>query len=377
MLPARGPGGEGPGPRSPEAMTDSPTLTILGIESSCDDSAAAILRDGPEGPQILSSVVRGQATLHAAFGGVVPEIAARAHAEVLDHCVEAALAEAGVSLSELDGIAVTAGPGLIGGVLAGVMTAKGLSCATGLPLWGINHLAGHALTPRLTDGLAFPYLMLLASGGHCQFLLVEGPAAFRRLGGTIDDAPGEAFDKVAKVLGLPQPGGPAVEREARGGDPRPIPLPRPLLDRPGCDMSFSGLKTAVLRARDLMVAEQGGLRESDRRDLCAAFQAAVADVLAEKARRALLLAPEATALAVAGGVAANGAIRAALRAVTDRPFVAPPLALCTDNAAMIAWAAIERARAGLLPSPVVARPRWPLDEEAAPLLGAGRKGAKG
>jgi N6-L-threonylcarbamoyladenine synthase len=353
-------------------------LTFLGLESSCDDSAAAVLRAGQDGPRILSSVVRGQASLHAPFGGVVPEIAARAHAEVLDLCVEQALAEAGVGLGELDGIAVTAGPGLIGGVLAGVMTARGLAAATGLPLWGVNHLAGHALTPRLTHGLAFPYLLLLASGGHCQLLVVEGADRFRRLGGTIDDAPGEAFDKVAKLLGLPQPGGPAVEREAAGGTPS-VPLPRPLLDREGCDMSFSGLKTAVLRARDALLARDGGLRTSARADLCASFQGAVATVLAEKSRRALRLAPEATAFAVAGGVAANGAIRAALTAVAaeaGRPFVAPPLALCTDNAAMIAWAALERAGAGLPPGPVTARPRWPLDEAAAPLVGAGKKGAK-
>jgi N6-L-threonylcarbamoyladenine synthase len=353
-------------------------LTFLGLESSCDDSAAAVLRDAAGGPRILSSVVRGQASLHAPFGGVVPEIAARAHAEVLDLCVEQALAEAGVALSDLDGVAVTAGPGLIGGVLAGVMTARGLAAAAGLPLWGINHLAGHALTPRLTDGVAFPYLLLLVSGGHGQLLLVNGPDRFRRLGGTIDDAPGEAFDKVAKILGLPQPGGPAVEREAARGTPS-VPLPRPLLDREGCDMSFSGLKTAALRARDALLARDGGLRESARADLCASFQAAVAEVLGEKSRRALAMVPEATAFAVAGGVAANGAVRSALTAVAAEaglPFVAPPLALCTDNAAMIAWAAIERARAGLLPGPVTARPRWPLDEGAAPLVGAGKKGAK-
>jgi N6-L-threonylcarbamoyladenine synthase len=314
----------------------------------------------------------------------VPEIAARAHAEVLDHCVEAALEQAGIGLPEIDGIAVTAGPGLIGGVLAGVMLAKGLAVAVDRPLWGVNHLAGHALTPRLTDDLAFPYLLLLVSGGHCQFLIVEGPDRFRRLGGTIDDAPGEAFDKVAKLLGLPQPGGPEVEREALSGDPRRISLPRPLLDREGCDMSFSGLKTAALRARDTLIGDRGGLKESDRRDLCAAFQLAVADVLTEKTCRALALylgaAPGSPALAVAGGVAANTAIRARLQALCDRMdvrFVAPPLALCTDNAAMIAWAGIERARAGLGPDlQIVARPRWPLDASAAPLLGAGRKGAK-
>jgi N6-L-threonylcarbamoyladenine synthase len=216
-------------------------LTFLGIESSCDDSASAVVRADATGARVLSSVVRGQGSLHAAFGGVVPEIAARAHAEVLDLCVEEALAQAGVALPDLDGIAVTAGPGLIGGVLAGVMTAKGLAVATGLPLWGVNHLAGHALTPRLTDALAFPYLMLLVSGGHCQFLIADGPDRFRRLGGTIDDAPGEAFDKVAKLLALPQPGGPAVEREAEGGDPTRKPLPRPRHDREGCDRSFTRL----------------------------------------------------------------------------------------------------------------------------------------
>jgi N6-L-threonylcarbamoyladenine synthase len=358
--------------------------TILGIESSCDDSAAAVVWDGPTGRRVLSSVVRSQGDLHAAFGGVVPEIAARAHAEVLDHCIEAALAEAGLRLADLDGIAVTAGPGLIGGVLAGVMTAKGLAAATGLPLWGVNHLAGHALTPRLTHDLPFPYLLLLVSGGHCQFLLVDGPDRFRRLGGTIDDAPGEAFDKVAKLLGLPQPGGPALEREAEGGDPRRILLPRPLLDRQGCDLSFSGLKTAALRARDRLMEGNGGLRAGDRRDLCAAFQAAVAEILAEKARRALALylteAPAAAAVAVAGGVAANRTIRDALAALCTSEgvaFVAPPLALCTDNAAMIAWAGLERARAGIRPDPAIsARPRWPLDAAAPALLGAGRKGAK-
>jgi len=310
---------------------------------------------------------------------VVPEIAARAHAERLDHCVEAALAQAGLALRDMDAIAVTAGPGLIGGVLSGVMLAKGLSAATGLPLIGVNHLAGHALTPRLTDGLAFPYLMLLVSGGHCQLLRVAGPDEFTRLGGSIDDAPGEAFDKVAKVLGLPQPGGPAVELAALSGDARRFALPRPLLDRPGCDLSFSGLKTAVLRQRDALVVAAGGLRVQDRADLCAGFQRAVADVLAEKTRRAVALGPV-QALAVAGGVAANRTIRAALEAVatdTGLRFLAPPLALCTDNAAMIAWAGIELYRLGHRDGmDLSARPRWPLDRTAAPLIGSGRKGAK-
>jgi N6-L-threonylcarbamoyladenine synthase len=359
------------------------TLTFLGIESSCDDTAAAVVRAGVAG-DILSSEVEGQVPLHAAFGGVVPEIAARAHAERLDHVVERALVAAGVGLADLDGIAVTAGPGLIGGVLSGVMLARGLAAGTGLPLVGVNHLAGHALTPRLTNGLAFPYLMLLVSGGHCQFLLVEGVDRFRRLGGTIDDAPGEAFDKIAKLLGLPQPGGPAVEAEAAKGNPKRFAFPRPLLDRPGCDLSFSGLKTAVLRARDAVMAEAGGLRLQDRRDLCAGFQAAVGDVLAEKTRRALAVyldqSPEVPVCAVAGGVAANQMLRAKLQTVCADlgvQFLAPPLRLCTDNAAMIAWAGIERFRAGLGgAADLVARPRWPLDATAPAMIGSGKRGAK-
>lgn len=359
------------------------SLTFLGIESSCDDSAAAVVRVG-EGAEILSSVVEGQTALHAAFGGVVPEIAARAHAERLDGCVAQAMAQAGVRFNDLDGIAVTSGPGLIGGVLSGVMLAKGLAAGTGLPLIGVNHLAGHALTPRLTDNLAYPYLMLLVSGGHCQFLVVNGPMSFRRIGGTIDDAPGEAFDKTAKLLGLPQPGGPAVESEAALGDPARFPLPRPLLDKPGCDMSFSGLKTALLRARDGIVAEKGGLTKADRRDLCAGFQAAMVAVLEEKTRRALKIyletAPPVPALAVAGGVAANARIRAALETLchaSSVTFVAPPLRLCTDNAAMIAYAGIEQFRLGHLDDATLsARPRWPLDQTAPSLIGSGKKGAK-
>jgi len=354
-------------------------LTLLGIESSCDDTGAAVVRHTPGAPvEILSNVVAGQTELHAAFGGVVPEIAARAHAEKLDLVAEEALTRAGVALGDLDGIAVTAGPGLIGGVLSGVMLAKGLAAATGLPLIGVNHLAGHALTPRLTDGLAFPYLLLLVSGGHCQFLRVDGPESFTRLGGTIDDAPGEAFDKTAKLLGLPQPGGPHVESEAAQGDPARFAFPRPLLDRLGCDLSFSGLKTALMRARDAVVAEKGGLTRQDRADLCAGFQAAVADVLAEKSRRALAASPGITGFAVAGGVAANKTLRARLEAVAgDVPFIAPPLSLCTDNAAMIAYAGIERMRLGHTDDlTLTARPRWPLDTHAAPLIGSGKRGAK-
>lgn len=364
-------------------MTD--TITLLGLESSCDDTAAAVVRHTPgQRPEVLSSVVAGQTELHADFGGVVPEIAARAHAEKLDICVEEALLQADLYLRELDGIAVTAGPGLIGGVVAGVMCAKGLAAGSGLPLIGVNHLAGHALTPRLTDQTEFPYLMLLVSGGHCQFLIAKGPEEFSRLGGTVDDAPGEAFDKTAKLLGLPQPGGPSVEAEALKGNPKRFKLPRPLLDRHGCDMSFSGLKTALLRERDRLIVEHGGLRRSDRADLCAGFQTAVADVLAEKSRRALIeymtLAPKTPTLAVAGGVAANMSIRSALETVCDQTnaaFLAPPLALCTDNAAMIAWAGIERFRSGQRDDMTLqARPRWPLDQDAPAMLGSGKKGAK-
>ncbi|WP_394178939.1 tRNA (adenosine(37)-N6)-threonylcarbamoyltransferase complex transferase subunit TsaD [Yoonia maritima] len=356
------------------------TLTILGIESSCDDTAAAVVRDN----EVLSSVVYGQTDLHADFGGVVPEIAARAHAEKLDHCIEEALQNAGLTLEDLDGIAVTAGPGLIGGVLSGVMCAKGISAATGLPLIGVNHLAGHALTPRLTDQIPYPYLMLLVSGGHCQFLIVEAHDRYQRIGGTIDDAPGEAFDKTARILGLPQPGGPSVEQAAKSGDPKRFNLPRPLLNQPGCDMSFSGLKTAILRARDSVVAEKGGLTVQDQSDLCAGFQAAVTDVLIEKTRRAMQLYldlnPTKRSFAIAGGVAANGAIRGGLMqlcAGLETDFVAPPLRLCTDNAAMIAYAGIEMMQAGHRDDLTLsARPRWPLDQRAAPMLGSGKKGAK-
>lgn len=354
---------------------------FLGIESTCDDTAAAVVS---EDRRILSSIVADQAALHAAFGGIVPEIAARAHAEKLDIAVEAALDEAGIGVSDIDAVAVTAGPGLIGGVLSGVMCAKGIATGLGRPLLGVNHLAGHALTPRLTDNVAFPYLLLLVSGGHCQLLIVSGPDDFRRLGGTLDDSPGEAFDKTARALGLPGPGGPAVEDEAANGDSERFGFPRPLLDRPDCNMSFSGLKTALVRERDALVSRSGGLSAQDRADLCAGFQAAVTEILAEKTARAtesyLSLNPRTPAIAVAGGVAANAEIRGGLDAVSRRyglGFVAPPAALCTDNAAMIAWAGIELDRIGnpgLVP--LVARPRWPLDTSQPALLGSGAKGAK-
>ncbi len=367
------------------AMTqDFKDLRILGIESSCDDTAAAIVSRQMGVAKINSSVVMGQGQLHAAFGGVVPEIAARAHAERIDLCVEQALSDAEVELTDVDAIAVTAGPGLIGGVVSGVMCAKGLSAATGLPLIGVNHLAGHALTPRLTDGLVYPYLMLLVSGGHCQFLIVDGPTAFTRIGGTIDDAPGEAFDKTARLLGLSQPGGPHVEEAAKDGDASRFTLPRPLLDRPGCDMSFSGLKTALLRARDSVVSEKDGLTPQDQADLSAAFQRAVAEILTRKSQRAievyLAKKPAVPGFAVAGGVAANQEIRQALMALCKSKgltFTAPPLALCTDNAAMIAYAGLELFDTGHRDDLTLsARPRWPLDTASAPLFGSGKKGPK-
>ncbi|MGI9388913.1 MAG: tRNA (adenosine(37)-N6)-threonylcarbamoyltransferase complex transferase subunit TsaD, partial [Boseongicola sp.] len=271
-----------------------------------------------------------------------------------------------------------------GGLLSGVMLARGLAAGAGKPLLGINHLAGHALTPRLTHDLSFPYLMLLVSGGHCQYLIVKGPDTFDRIGGTIDDAPGESFDKIARLLGLPQPGGPAVEATAKLGDPARFSFPRPLFSRPGCDLSFSGLKTAVLRERDKIVIEKGGISKQDRADICAGFQDAVSDVLAEKSRRAISQylsdSPVLPAFTVAGGVASNKALRSELETVSAEmglQFIAPPAKLCTDNAAMIAWAGIELSaidHRGM--NPLIPRARWPLDKAAPALLGSGKKGAK-
>ncbi len=358
---------------------------ILGVESSCDDTGVAVLsvRAG-EKAEILSNIVVGQAELHKSFGGVVPEIAARAHVERLQECATQAIATADTRLDEIDAIAVTAGPGLIGGVLSGVMFAKGLAAARSVPLIGVNHLAGHALTPRLTDQTGFPYLMLLVSGGHCQFLIVRGADDFTRLGGTIDDAPGEAFDKTARVLGLPQPGGPEIEAAALHGNETAFALPRPLMDRPGCDMSFSGLKTAVKRLVEAELADKQGLSKPFQSDLAASFQAAIRDILAEKSRRALAEvireAPNKPSFAVAGGVAANQVIRSALHDLClaqGVTFMAPPLSLCTDNAAMIAWAGYELFRAGQRDGmDLSARPRWPLDKTASAMLGSGKKGAK-
>ena len=338
---------------------------ILGIESSCDETAAAIVTGDR---RILSHRLAGQEERHAPFGGVVPEIAARAHVEMIQPLVAGALADAGMTLADVDAIAATAGPGLIGGVMVGLVMAKALAHAGDRPLVAVNHLEGHALSARLSDpDLAFPYLLLLVSGGHCQLLFVEGVGRYRRLATTIDDAAGEAFDKTAKILGLGFPGGPAVERAAAQGDPAAVPLPRPLKGSAEPHFSFAGLKSAVLRAAPHHAAE----------DVAASFQAAVVDCLIDRTARAIGRADGATALVVAGGVAANGAVRTALQALATAHglrFVAPPLWLCTDNAAMIAWAGAERFAAGLTDSlDTPARPRWPLDPAAEAVRGAGVK----
>ncbi len=349
--------------------------TVLGIETTCDETAAAVVSLDPEGmPAIRSNEVLSQIAEHAAYGGVVPEIAARAHVEVLDRLVARALERAGTRLADLDGIAVAAGPGLIGGVLVGLVTAKTLALVANKPLLAVNHLEAHALTARLTDGLDFPYLLLLASGGHTQLVAVRGVGDYVRLGGTIDDAIGEAFDKAAKLLGLGYPGGPEVERMAETGDPERFALPRPMLGRRTADFSLSGLKTA-LRIEAERIAP---LAERDVADLCASFQAAVVDVVVDRARVALRAFSDAagrpTALVAAGGVAANGAIRRALAALAGEAglsFVAPPLNLCGDNGAMIAWAGLERLRLGLVDDITApARPRWPLAVEPAPVTAA-------
>jgi N6-L-threonylcarbamoyladenine synthase len=383
------------------ARTQRQTL-VLGIETSCDETAAAVVARAPDGSGcILSNVVRAQWEEHRRYGGVVPELAARAHVECLDEIVALALREAGTEFPRLDAVAVTAGPGLIGGLLVGVTTAKAIALVHRLPLLAVNHLEAHALTVGLTDGLRPPYLLLLVSGGHTQLLIVHGVGRYERLGTTIDDALGEAFDKTAKLLGLGFPGGPAVERAAAAGRPGRFALPRPMLGRPEPHFSFAGLKTALRR----QAQARAPLSERDIADLCAEFQAAVCEALADRVRRAMEIAderwgsdpspstrpewsvggrdesdPRHRHLVVAGGVAANRAIYAALTTLTgSRGYTlhVPPAQLCTDNGAMIAWAGAERFALGHVDGlDAEARARWPLDADATPALGGGRHGAK-
>lgn len=343
---------------------------ILGLESSCDETAAALVQGDKT---ILAESLASQTAIHRRFGGVVPEVAARAHLEQMDHLIRDCLAKAKKDWNDIDAISATAGPGLIGGVMVGLMTGKALAAALHKPFIAVNHLAGHALSPRLVADIAFPYLLLLVSGGHCQLLLVEAADKFRRLGTTIDDAAGEAFDKVAKLLGLGYPGGPLIEQAAATGDPTRFPLPVPLQGRAVPDFSFSGLKTAVRT----QIEKLEPLSDQDRADMAASFQTAVVASLTDRTARALGLLAEQhitpSALVVAGGVAANTAIRAALTSlanINNIPFVAPPLSLCTDNATMIAWAGIERFHMGLRDGfDTAPRPRWPLDPSAEPARG--------
>ena len=362
-----------------DAPAKDASLTVLGIETSCDETAAALVRRGPGGRgEILSSVVRSQLDLHAAYGGVVPEIAARAHVELLDAAIRQALGEAELDFGAVDAAAAAAGPGLIGGLIVGVTTGKAIALGLGRPFVAVNHLEAHALTVGLTDGLDFPYLLLLVSGGHTQLLIVKGVGEYERLGTTLDDALGEAFDKAAKLLGLPYPGGPEVEREAAKGQPR-IPLPRPMAGREEPHFSLAGLKTALRHA----ALARAPLGAQDIADLCASFQEAVADIVRDRTSRALDLYQERLgakaqkALVVAGGVAANQRLKAALEmlaAARGFRLVVPPPELCSDNAVMIAWAGAMRLAHGLaddLAAPV--RARWPLDPDAPPAIGAGVK----
>lgn len=344
-------------------------MIVLGIETSCDETAAAVLKaDGT----VLSNVVLSQLDEHRPYGGVVPEIAARSHLDHIDDLVRQAMTDAGVSYDDLDAVAATSGPGLIGGVIVGVMTAKAIASAAGKPFVAVNHLEGHALTARLTEQVEFPYLLLLVSGGHCQLLSVEGVGRYTLYGRTVDDAVGEAFDKTAKMLGLPYPGGPNVEIAARSGDASRFKLPRPMVGRPDCDFSFSGLKTAVRQI--IQKLPEGMPNEQERADICAAFQEAVGDVLADRCSRAMKRFAEehgtGHTLVVGGGVAANVHIRGVLTETCRKAgmqFAAPPINLCTDNAAMIAWAGLERLRLGLTDTLEFApRPRWPLDSMTIP-----------
>jgi N6-L-threonylcarbamoyladenine synthase len=351
-------------------------MNILGIETSCDETAAAVVTDDR---RILANVVYSQLDEHAPYGGIVPEIAARAHIDALDGVIAEAMRRAGIGFDALDGVAATGGPGLIGGVIVGIMTAKGISAARDIPFLAVNHLEGHALTVRLTDELAFPYLLLLVSGGHTQLLIVEGVGAYRRIGTTIDDAVGEAFDKTVKMLGLGYPGGPAVERTGREGDAKRFSLPRPMKGRAGSDFSFSGLKTAVRHTIEDL--PPGPVTDQAKADICASFQAAVSEVIADRTQNAIRTFrkqyPDGNGLVVAGGVAANTLLRETLEQVANEEamrFIAPPQALCTDNGAMIAWAGLERLRLGLVDSLDFApRPRWPLDPDAPKAAFAGVK----
>lgn len=369
---------------TPKTIKEQPVRPfVLGVETSCDETAAAVVSADK---QILAHQVLSQIDDHSEYGGVVPEIAARQHISNLDHLLKAVMQEAGLGFGDLDAIAATTGPGLVGGLMVGVMTAKAAARAADKPFVAVNHLAGHALTVRLVEEVSFPYLLLLVSGGHCQLLAVYGVDRFERLGTTIDDAVGEAFDKTAKLLGLGYPGGPAVEQAALQGDATRFKLPTPLLNKPGCDFSFSGLKTAVRRTAEACVAERGALYADDRADLCAAFQATIATCLTNRLKNAIKVFREKAGetrlpFVVAGGVAANAHLRSALKTVVEEnnmSFHAPPLALCTDNGAMIAWAGLERfvADSTIDDHAMAPRARWPLDAHAAPLVGKGKKGAK-
>ena len=352
------------------------TRHVFGIETSCDETAAAVVRNDRT---ILSNLVYSQLDDHRMFGGVVPEIAARAHVSILDGLIARALEESGLASTDIDAVAATAGPGLIGSVLVGLVTGKALASAWSVPLIGVNHLEGHVLTPRLTDNVPFPFVVLLISGGHSQIVLVEGVGTYTRLGTTVDDAVGEAFDKTAKILGLGYPGGPAVEAIAQSGDPTRFQLPRPMVGKPGCNLSFSGLKTAVWRCVETLGS---AITAQDRADLCASFQATVSNVIGNRLARGIDMANQVstipiTALVAAGGVAANGALRAQLEETARQaglPCVLPPSHLCTDNAAMIAWAGIEKLEAGQTDTlDIPARARWPLDPHATKASGAGIK----
>ena len=338
-------------------------MRVLGIETSCDETAAAIVDDDK---RILANVIHSQLEVHRPFGGVVPEIAARSHIEILDGLVAQAMGVAGMNFSELDGIAVTSGPGLIGGLIVGVMTAKAIAAVHKLPIVAVNHLEGHALTARLTSEIEFPFLLLLVSGGHCQFLAVEGVGRYHRLGGTLDDALGEAFDKTAKMMGLPYPGGPEIEQRAKLGNPKRFAFPKPLLGREGCDFSFSGLKTAI-RHSIQAIEKNGKLSEQDINDICASFQRVVGEILADRLHNAIALYGSkflSRRLVVAGGVAANRYVCSILEQEAlahEFSLNAPPVALCTDNAAMIAWAGLEHLRLGNSDTlDFDARARWPL-----------------